>query len=158
MSKKLVAYFSASGITAKLSERLAQSIGADIFEIKPETPYTSDDLNWKDKHSRSSVEMNDRSSRPAISNIVDNIDQYDTVFVGFPIWWHREPSIIDTFIEQYDFKNKNIVPFATSGESTIGDISSNIKELAKGANVAEGRRFESDVSSVELSKWATKEI
>ncbi len=154
MSKVLVAYFSASGVTAKLSERLAAAIDADIYEIKPETPYTSADLNWMDKQSRSSVEMNDRSSRPAIGNKVEDMDQYDTVFVGFPIWWYREPSIIDTFMEAYDFTGKTIVPFATSGGSGMGDSSANMQALAKGAKVVEGKRFGSNASEDELSKWA----
>ncbi len=139
MSKVLVAYFSASGVTAKLSERLAAAINADIYEIKPQTPYTSAALNWMDKQSRSSVEMNDRSSRPAIGNKVEDMDQYDTVFVGFPIWWYREPSIIDTFMEAYDFTGKTIVPFATSGGSGMGDSSANMQALAKGAKVVEGK-------------------
>ena len=154
MSKTLVAYFRASGVTAKLSERLAKAIGADIYEIKPETPYTSADLNWQDKQSRSSVEMNDRSSRPAIGNSVDDIEKYDTVFVGFPIWWYREPSIIDTFLEAYNFEGKTIVPFATSGGSGLGDSSANMQALAKGAKVVEGKRFGSNASEDELSSWA----
>jgi flavodoxin len=157
MSKVLVAYFSASGVTAKLSERLAAAIDADIYEIKPETPYTSADLNWMDKQSRSSVEMNDRSSRPAIGNKVEDMDQYDTVFVGFPIWWYREPSIIDTFMEAYDFTGKTIVPFATSGGSGMGDSSANMQALAKGAKVVEGKRFGSNASEDELKSWAKKD-
>ena len=157
MSKVLVAYFSASGVTAKLSERLAAAIDADIYEIKPETPYTSADLNWMDKQSRSSVEMNDRSSRPAIGNKVEDMDQYDTVFVGFPIWWYREPSIIDTFMEAYDFTGKTIVPFATSGGSGMGDSSANMQALAKGAKVVEGKRFGRNASEDELKSWANKD-
>lgn len=106
MTKVLVACFSASGVTAKVAGKLANAIGADLYEIAPEIPYTKADLNWMNKKSRSSVEMGDRSSRPAISTKVENMDQYDIVFVGFPIWWYREPSIIDTFIESYDFSGK----------------------------------------------------
>ena len=157
MSKVLVAYFSASGVTAKLSERLAAAIDADIYEIKPEIPYTGADLNWMDKQSRSSVEMNDRSSRPAIGNKVEDMEQYDTVFVGFPIWWYREPSIIDTFMEAYDFTGKTIVPFATSGGSGMGDSSANMQALAKGAKVVEGKRFGSNASEDELKSWANKD-
>ena len=157
MSKVLVAYFSASGVTAKLSERLAAAIDADIYEIKPEIPYTGADLNWQDKQSRSSVEMNDRSSRPAIGNKVEDMEQYDTVFVGFPIWWYREPSIIDTFMEAYDFTGKTIVPFATSGGSGMGDSSANMQALAKGAKVVEGKRFGSNASEDELKSWANKD-
>ena len=154
MSKALVAYFSASGVTAKLAERLADGIGADLFEIKPETPYTKADLNWMNKNSRSSVEMNDRSCRPAISSRIDNMGQYDVVFVGFPVWWYREPSIIDTFMEAYDFEGKTIVPFATSGMSPVGDSGKNIQELAKGAKVVSGKRFKNGASAEELKTWA----
>ena len=158
MGKSLVAYFSASGVTAKLSERLAKAIGADLFEIKPEVPYTDADLNWQDKNSRSSVEMNDRSSRPAISSKVENMAQYEVVFVGFPVWWYREPSIIDTFAESYDFGGKTIVPFATSGGSGIGESGKNIGELATDAHVFSGERFKANASEEELKEWASSWI
>ena len=154
MSKALVAYFSASGVTAKVAEKLAGAIGADLYEIKPEQTYTDKDLNWQDKQSRSSVEMNDRSSRPAIGNKVENMEQYDTVFVGFPIWWYREPSIIDTFMEAYNFDGKTVIPFATSGGSGFGDSAKNMQELAKGAKVINGKRFSSGASADELGAWA----
>ena len=154
MGKTLVAYFSASGVTADLSKRLADAIGADLYEIKPEQTYTDADLNWQDKQSRSSIEMNDRNSRPAIGNKVENMEQYDTVFVGFPIWWYREPSIIDTFMEAYSFDGKTVIPFATSGGSGLGDSSKNMQELAKGAKVETGRRFGSGVSDDDLKQWA----
>ena len=154
MSKALVAYFSASNVTAKLAERLAGAIGADLYEIKPEVPYTKADLNWMDKKSRSTVEMNDRSCRPAIADKVDNMAQYDTVFVGFPVWWYREPSIIDTFIESYDFGGKTVIPFATSGGSDIGDSGQNMQALAKGAKVEKGKKFAARASADELKKWA----
>ena len=154
MSKTLVAYFSASGVTAKVAEKLAGAIGADLYEIKPEQAYTDADLNWQDKQSRSSVEMNDRSSRPAIGNKVENMEQYDTVFVGFPIWWYREPSIIDTFMEAYNFDGKTVITFATSGGSGLGDSAKNMQELAKGAKVVDGKRFSSGASADELGKWA----
>ena len=115
MKKALVAYFSASGATARLAERLADAIGADLSEIEPQARYNSADLDWRNKRSRSSVEMNDRSCRPEINRTVDDMAQYDVVFVGFPIWWYREPSVIDTFMEAYDFGGKTVVPFATSG-------------------------------------------
>ena len=140
MAKSLVAYFSASGVTAKVAAKLAEALGADIFEIEPEVPYTKDDLNWMSKTSRSSVEMNDRSSRPAIKNTTD-ISQYDKIFVGFPVWWYREPSIIDTFLEAYDFSGKTLIPFATSGTSGLGDTASNFKALAPSATVLDGKRF-----------------
>lgn len=158
MSKVLVAYFSASGVTAALSKRLADSIGADLFEIKPQVTYTDADLDWRDKQSRSSVEMADKSSRPAISEKADNIEQYSTVYVGFPVWWYREPSIIDTFIESHDFKEITIVPFATSGSSDIGDSYKNIQELAPGSTVVQGKRFDKDASAQELKTWAAQWI
>ena len=154
MSKALVAYFSASGVTAKVAEKMAGAIGADLYEIKPEQTYTDADLNWQDKQSRSSVEMNDRSSRPAIGNKVENMEHYDTVFVGFPIWWYREPSIIDTFMEDYNFDGKTVIPFATSGGSGLGDSAKNMQELAKGAKVIDGKRFGSGASADELGAWA----
>lgn len=154
MGKVLVAYFSASGVTAKLAKKLADAIGADLFEIKPEQPYTKEDLNWKNKQSRSSVEMDDRSSRPAIAEKAEDMGQYNTVFVGFPIWWYREPSIIDTFMESYDFTDKTIIPFATSGISGMGDSSSNMQELAKGAKVVEGKRFSNLTTTGKLKTWA----
>ena len=154
MSKSLVAYFSASGTTRKVAERLAEATSSDIFEIRPKIPYTREDLDWTNKKSRSTVEMQDRSSRPEIDGKVDNMADYHTIFIGFPIWWYREPSIIDTFLESYDLKGRVIIPFATSGGSGMGDISSNMKAIAKGANVPEGRRFSPSVSEIELSDWA----
>ena len=154
MSKKLVAYFSASGTTAKVAKKMAEAIGADLFEIKPEKPYTGADLNWQNKNSRSSVEMNDRSSRPAIAVKAVNMPQYDVVFVGFPVWWYREPSIIDTFMESYDFAGKTVIPFATSGGSGLGDSAANMQKLAKGAKVVNGKRFSGIASAEELKAWA----
>ena len=156
MSKALVAYFSASGVTSKVAKNLASAIGADIFEIKPVQKYSKADLNWMDKRSRSSVEMNDRSSRPAIADRVNQMSEYDVVFIGFPIWWYREPSIIDTFMEAYDFSGKTIVPFATSGGSGLGDSAENMQTLAKGAKVEEGKRFGRNASASELKNWAEK--
>ena len=155
MAKALVAYFSASGVTKKVAERLATAIGADTFEIVPEQIYTDADLNWQDKNSRSSVEMNDRSARPAIASKVENMAQYDVIFIGFPIWWYREPSIVDTFAEAYDFGGKTIIPFATSGGSGMGGSGMNIGALAKDAHVIEGKRFAAGVSEDELKKWAS---
>lgn len=154
MAKTLVAYFSASGTTAKLAERLAQQIGSDLFEIEPETAYTAADLDWTNKTSRSTVEMNNRASRPAIKSKVADMGVYDTVFVGFPVWWYREPSIIDTFMEAYDFSGKTVVPFATSGGSQIGDSGANMAKLAPGAKVEAGKRFSSGASAAELGDWA----
>ena len=156
MSKTLVAYFSASGVTGAVAERLAGAIGADLYEIKPETPYTQADLDWQDKQSRSSVEMEDRACRPAIGGEPADMAQYDKVFVGFPVWWFREPSIIDTFMEAYDFAGKTVIPFATSGSSGMGDAAKNMQELAPAAKVLEGKRFAKDVSENELKRWAEK--
>ena len=152
MSKALVAYFSASGVTAKLAKRLAEAIGADAAEIVPEKPYTSADLDWTNKKSRSSVEMNDRACRPALASS-PSPDGYDVVFVGFPVWWYREPSIIDTFLEAYDFSGKTVVPFYTSGMSPLGEGQGRIAELAKGAKVLQGKRFSARAKEDELKKW-----
>lgn len=120
MSKKvLVAYFSASGVTARTAKEMADAAGADLYEIRPEEPYTSADLDWMDKKSRSTLEMNDPDCRPAVAEPVRNMEQYDTVLVGFPIWWYVEPRIVDTFLENYDFAGKTMIPFATSGGSGI---------------------------------------
>ena len=154
--KVLVAYFSASGVTAKVANKLSKAVGADLFEIKPAQPYTSADLDWTDKKSRSSVEMNDRNTRPAIANKVADMSKYDVVFVGFPIWWYREPSIIDTFMESYDFSGKQVVPFATSGGSGMGDSGSIMQKLAPKAKVDSGKRFSSGVSEADLKTWAEK--
>ena len=156
MSKALVAYFSASGVTASLAARLAKAAGADLFEIAPEVPYTAADLDWTDKKSRSTIEMNDPASRPAIGSRVADMGQYDVVFVGFPIWWYREPSIIDTFMEAYDFTGKTVVPFATSGGSGIGPSGKNMQKLAPGAKVDGGARFAARASEKELADWAAK--
>ena len=153
MGKSLVAYFSASGVTEKVAKNLSNAIGADLFEIKPEQVYTKADLNWMDKKSRSSVEMNDRSSRPAIATKVENMGQYDAVFVGFPVWWYREPSIIDTFMETYDFSGKKVIPFCTSGGSGLGDTAKNLQELAPGAKVVDGKKFSPRTSEKELKEW-----
>ncbi|MBQ6248338.1 MAG: flavodoxin [Kiritimatiellae bacterium] len=156
-NKALVVYFSATGTTKGVAERLAGAIGADLFEIKPAQPYTAADLNWRDKQSRSSVEMADRASRPAIAAAVTNLADYATVFVGYPIWWYREPSIIDTFVEQNAeaLAGKTIVPFATSGGSGMGDSTANLQKLAPKAKVVEGKRFRASVSADDLRKWAT---
>ena len=154
MSKTLVAYFSASGVTAKMAKDLANAIGADLHEIEPAVKYTDDDLNWQNNQSRSSIEMKDMSSRPAIKSRVENMEQYDRVFVGFPVWWYREPSIIDTFMELYDFSGKTVIPFATSGMSPIGDSGKIMQKLAPNAKVLEGKRFATSVSADELKKWA----
>ena len=153
MSKKLVAYFSASGITAKLAETLADAIGADIFEIAPKVPYTKADLNWMDKSSRSTIEMNDSASRPEIANKLNNMAEYDTVFVGFPIWWYVAPTIINTFLESYDLAGKTIVPFATSGGSGMGKTNEKLAPSCKGARLLEGKVWNAKASGSELAAW-----
>ena len=139
MSKKLVAYFSASGNTASLAKKLAEAAGADLYEITQAVPYTSADLNWQNKQSRSSVEMNDHSSRPAIADTDANIAAYDTVYLGFPVWWYIAPTIINTFLERYDFSGKKIILFATSGGSRFGKAAENLRASAPGAEIIEGR-------------------
>lgn len=153
MKKILVAYFSASGVTKNIAEKMAKASGADLFEIAPEQPYTRADLNWMDKKSRSTVEMKDRNCRPKMSAKPD-VSGYDVILVGFPVWWYREPSIIDTFMESADFTGKTVVPFCTSGGSGLGDSAVNMQQLAPGANVLEGKRFSSYASEDELKKWA----
>ena len=156
MAGSLVAFFSASGNTKKLASNLADSIGADLFEIVPKQPYTRSDLNWINPKSRNSLEMKDRLCRPDIESYVEDMDKYDVIFIGFPIWWYREPSIIDTFAQSYDFNGKKLIPFATSGTSGIGDSGKNIADIAKGAAVDEGQRFKARASKDELREWAKK--
>lgn len=155
MNKKtLVAYFSAGGSTALVAKRLAAAIGAELYEIRPEIPYTKADLNWMNKESRSSVEMNDRTSRPAVMGRVEHMEQYEVIFTAFPIWWYTAPTIVNTFLEQYDLTGKTIVPLATSGGSGMGDTSRELTASCPGAAVKEGRRFPKDVSARELQVWA----
>ena len=158
MKKALVAYFSASGTTAGVAERLARSIESDIYEIKPVVPYTKDDLKWNDKDSRSSKEMNGDIPEPEIDGTVKDIGQYDVIFLGFPIWWYREPAIIDKFVKSYDLTGKMIVPFATSGGSNMGECGGNIQNLAKGAVVKRGQRFDWGVMESDMSQWAKEYI
>lgn len=155
MSKKLlVAYFSASGVTAKAAKKLAEAVQADLYEIKPEVPYTRADLNWMDKNSRSSIEMNDKTSRPAITGRVADMKEYDIVFVGFPIWWYVAPTIINTFLESYDFSGKTIIPFATSGGSGMGQTNENLKPSCPKATLMPGKMLNGRLSEDELKKWA----
>ena len=154
MSKKLVAYFSASGITAKVAERLSESIGADIHEITPKVRYTEADLDWRDKTSRSSIEMSNPASRPEIERVRDNMADYDTIYVGFPIWWYVAPTIINTFLESYDLTGKTVVLFATSGGSGMGKTVDALKSSCPGATLVEGCVFKPDVSKQELIAWA----
>lgn len=153
MSKKLVAYFSASGVTEKMAKTLAEVTGADLFEIQPAVPYTTADLDWMNKKSRSSVEMSNPDSRPEFGNKIPDMGQYDTVFVGFPIWWYVAPTIINTFLESYDFTGKKIATFATSGGSGMGKTDSILKKCAPNADWKEGKRFGSADKNA-LKAWA----
>jgi len=150
----LVAYFSASGVTARVAQNLATAADADLFEIKPAQPYTSADLDWNDKNSRSTIEMNDKQSRPAIDGKVDNMDQYSTIYVGFPIWWYTAPRIINTFLEQYDLKGKTIIPFATSGGSGMGKSGEELKAAsAPESNWLPGRVLNGNPPVDSLKTW-----
>ena len=154
MSKILVAYFSASGVTKNVAEELAKIEKAELFEITPVTPYTTADLDWKNQQSRSTLEMKDLNSRPAVTGQVENMAQYDIVFVGFPIWWGREPSVVDTFLDAYDFAGKKIIPFCTSGGSGIGETAKRIREIVGAkATVEAGTRLGGTVSEEDLETW-----
>lgn len=158
MSKTLVAYFSANGVTKKTAEKLAAAANADSFEIIPVQPYTDEDLDWTDKKSRSTIEMNDPSSRPAIAEKLENMGGYDIVFVGFPVWWYVEPRIIDTFLESYDFSGKTVVPFATSGGSGLGKTADNFRKiLGKNVTVKNGRLL-NRASESELRAFVAESI
>lgn len=154
MSKKLVAYFSASGVTAKLAKTLSEAVDGDLFEIQPKQPYSTADLDWTNKQSRSSIEMNDKSFRPEIANKLENIEQYDTIYVGFPIWWYIAPTIINTFLESYNLEGKTVVPFATSGGSGMGNTNAELAASCKGALLKDGKRFRANTSASELKQWA----
>ena len=156
MSKRLVAYFSCTGTTAKVAETLAESIGADIFEIEPAVPYTAADLDWRDNTSRSSVEMNDPHSRPAVASKRDNMADYETILVGFPIWWYVAPTIINTFLESYDLQGKTIIPFATSGGSGMEQVNSHLAPSCVGAKLFFGKVFPASVSKDETNTWFSK--
>lgn len=152
--KKLVAYFSPTGTTKELAERLAKAINADVFEIVPEVPYTKADLDWMNKNSRSTVEMNDLTSRPAIAKKCANIAEYDVIFVGFPIWWYIAPTIVNTFLESYDLTGKTIIPFATSGSSGMGKTSEKLADSCKGARLVEGKVLQKNASESALAAFA----
>ncbi len=155
MGKVLVAYFSATGTTAKAAKRLADAVHGDLFEIRPAVPYTAADLDWTDKRSRSTVEMQNPASRPEIGSHVDNMAQYDTVFVGFPIWWYVAPTIINTFLEEYDFSGKTVIPFATSGGSGMGRTLDTLKGSCNG-NLIPGRMLNGSASPEELRRLAER--
>ena len=151
MSKKLVAYFSATGKTAKVAEKLATGIGADVYEIKPEVQYTKADLNWMNRKSRSSVEMNNKSLRPTIITGDVDVSGYETIFLGFPIWWYVAPTLINTFLEAYDFSGKKIVLFATSGSSGFGNTAFELQPSAPGAEIAEAKVLSGVITDSKIS-------
>lgn len=153
MSKTLIAYFSAQGSTAKLAKTLAAAAEAELYEIKPAVPYERRDLNWMDKKSRTTLEMQDPNCRPALADTAAPVAEADVIFLGFPIWWYREPSIIDSFLDAYDWAGKTVVPFFTSGGSDLGEGQDRIEMLAKGAKVLRGRRFNARASESDLKKW-----
>lgn len=155
MSKKLVAYFSASGTTAAVAKALAEAAEADLYEIKPQTPYTRADLNWQNKKSRSSVEMNDKAFRPPLADRDAHIENYDTIFLGFPIWWYAAPTIINTFLESYDFSGKTIVLFATSGGSGLGKTAGDLKASAPEAIIREGTLMNGRQTKEILTAWVS---
>jgi flavodoxin len=154
MGKTLAAYFSASGTTERIAKNLAQAAGADLYEIKPAVPYTKDDLNWMNKKSRSSVEMNDKSSRPELADKDADIDAYDTVLLGFPIWWYVAPTIVNSFLESYDFSGKRIILFATSGGSGFGKTAAGLRDsVAADTVIVEGKILNGANSADDLRKW-----
>ena len=152
-NRVLVAYFSATGTTEGVAEHIANGLNADIYEIVPEEPYTDADLNYNDNNSRSTIEMNDSNSRPAISGSVENMEQYDIVFIGYPIWWGEAPRIVSTFVESYDFSGKTVVPFCTSGGSGVGSSATNLEQLTSGATWMEGRRLNGSDSQDTVMEW-----
>ena len=154
MSRNLVAYFSASGVTAKVAEMLADAVGADIYEIRPAVPYTQADLNWMDKKSRSTIEMNDKTLRPAITDQDAQIDRYETIFLGFPIWWYVAPTIINTFLESYDFSGKKIILFATSGGSKFGNTVEELKvSVPASCEIIEGKLLNGKQTIPTIRSW-----
>ena len=152
-SNILVAYFSATNNTKGIAEKIAEAEGADIYAITPAVPYTDADLNYGDDNSRTTVEQNDDSARPEISGTVENMDKYDTVYIGYPIWWGEAPKIMYTFMESYDFSGKTVIPFCTSGSSPVGSSAENMHILAEGANWLEGQRFSGGASEDEVKEW-----
>ena len=153
MSKTLVAYFSASGVTARLAEKVAKVVNGDLYELVPAKPYTAADLDWTNDKSRSSVEMKNKSFRPEISGKAENMSDYDTIYLGFPIWWYVAPTIVNTFLESYDLSGKTIIPFATSGSSGMGGTNAELKNSCRGAILNEGKRYSSDATEKEIETW-----
>lgn len=156
MSRILVTFFSASGVTKKVASKLASVLNADLHEIVPKKPYSKEDLDWTNEKSRSTIEMKkDKSIRPAIANKVENMEQYDVIYIGFPIWWYIAPTIINTFLEQYNLTGKKIIPFATSGISGMGNTNKELRPSCVGAELLDGKRLSKDVSEIELKNWVS---
>ena len=153
MSKKLIAYFSASGTTKKVAEMISEAAGADLYEIKPKELYTKADLDWMNKKSRSSVEMSDKKLRPELDDSNAHIENYDEIVLGFPIWWYVAPTIINTFLESYDLKNKTIIPFATSGSSDMGKTNEKLAPSCPGSKLLHGKVFNASSTKADLSAW-----
>ena len=153
MSKVLVTYFSASGVTRGVAQNIADSIGADLFEIRAKQPYTEQDINWHDKNSRSSIEMNDKSSRPEIEVTVSKLDEYETILIGFPVWWYTAPTIINTFIESLDLSGKTLIPFCTSGGTGISGCERDLRNEYPEYNWKEGKRFTGNESKESIKNW-----
>ena len=154
MGKVLVAFFSVNGVTERVAGKLAAAAAADLYEIVPEVPYTQEDLEWENKESRTTLEMADRNCRPTIGPALPDMAEYDSVFVGFPLWWYREPSIIDTFMENADLAGKTVIPFCTSGADDLGESAAIMQALAPEAKVLPGKRFKAGVTLNELRQWA----
>lgn len=154
MKQALVAYFSAGGTTAKAAAALARAVGADLYEIRPAVPYTAADLNWRDSRSRSSLEMRGGTARPALADVDAPVADYDVIFLGFPIWWYVAPTLINTFLERYDFSGKTIVLFATSGGSGLGKTAAALQPSAPGARILDGRMLNGSLNEAELKAWA----
>ena len=152
-SSVLIAYFSATGNTENIAEHLASILDADLYEIVPQVPYTSEDLNYSNSDCRANQEQNDPAARPAISGSVENLEDYEVVFLGYPIWWGDAPKIISSFLESYDFDGKTIVPFCTSGSSSIGSSADALEPLTQGATWLEGQRFSGSASQETVSQW-----
>jgi flavodoxin len=153
MNKTLISYFSASGVTKNVAKKISEAISADIFEIEPVNKYTDEDLDWTNKESRTTIEMNDKSSRPQIKNRINNIEEYDRVIIGFPVWWYTAPTIINTFLEENDLTNKKVYIFVTSGSSSYGGCLKDLRNTYPNINFVDGKRFTADESLDNIKNW-----
>lgn len=153
MGKELIACFSATGNTWDIAEKISKLTGADLFRIEPEVPYSPADLDWRDQNSRSSIEMKDHASRPAVKALPEDMEEVETIYLGFPIWWYIAPTLINTFLEGLDLDGKTIIPFATSGSSGMGRTNDHLKDSAPGAVIKEGKRFAPGADAEEIQAW-----